>query len=759
MPLLRCPTVAALLFHLGVVMAVSHFAASLELSVNVSRHGTLVQSLLLFLYPVAYAFVGVGAVVEGWLRGGAAARGGTVDGPLRLAGLALLGFLFVALRTDLVGPTTGLVVAASALYGVALASWYTLLGMALARLVATAREGGPGSLGGAWGLHLLGLLAGYAANQWLVAHVGVHAMLVACALTLLVLPRLALPLLAAFLALGALTDLDGGLESLRSSYAGRASLALGNDRRGVLADATGDAEDEVLGGEADVVWRGWSPFSLFMLVERHQGKRRAGYYSGMYNFQFQWDLRDQDLSRRLALLQRSVYSLVQPEDRVVVVGTGGGRGLSLFPIPLHKGIRAVERDGAVIRLLRDLEPELNGGIYQQVDAMAADGRYAIESSGGGWDFIILESARYQPLLALCSASSPYYLYTREAIGGYLDKLAPDGMFAANFNRVGDGGRDNYLPHHVQRSLEAAGAHTAVLSVPRNMAASSERFLFLLASRSQARLDEAVAGVVAWGVDRADPADPRTRVHTEWTPRFEGVVPEWERWDLTDDRPFFGWWYLGPEGRRAMHLESAAVLLLVLLGLLAVAVPRGPPGRVGATAYFALLGVAHTGVQMATFFGFRSFYQDEITTMTRVVIALLAYGALGSWLAGRLVQRGRVPGLAVRVVGTGCLLGLHALGMRLLPFMSASLLWRELVGALALLPGGLLLGMFFPLGLARVHTGLVGRALLADALGTLATGALFFLVFLSFGRDAFLGVAVLAYLLAASVAWPRSGSGG
>jgi hypothetical protein len=159
--------------------------------------------------------------------------------------------------------------------------------------------------------------------------------------------------------------------------------------------------------------------------------------------------------------------------------------------------------------------------------------------------------------------------------------------------------------------------------------------------------------------------------------------------------------------------------------------------------------------MATFFAFRSFWNDEITTMTRVVIALLAYGALGAWLAGRLVQRGRLPGLLTRLALTAGLLGLHALGMRHLPFTSPSTVWREVCGALALLPGGVLLGTFFPLGLARVHERLVGRALLADALGTLATGALFFLVFLSFGRDAFLGVAVLAYLLAASVAWPRS----
>jgi hypothetical protein len=308
---------------------------------------------------------------------------------------------------------------------------------------------------------------------------------------------------------------------------------------------------------------------------------------------------------------------------------------------------------------------------------------------------------------------------------------------------------------VLRSLEAAGAHTAVLSVPRNIAAGSERFLFVLAARSEERLEEAVAGALTWGADRADPADPRSRIHTDWSPRFEGAVPEWDRWDLTDDRPFFGWWYLGPDGRRTMRLESAAVLLLVGLGLLAFAAPRGPPGRIRTAAYFALLGIAHTGVQMATFFAFCSFWNDEITTMTRVVIALLAYGALGAWLAGHLVRRGRLPGLLTRLALTAGLLGLHALGMRHLPFTSPSTVWREVCGALALLPGGVLLGTFFPLGLARVHERLVGRALLADALGTLATGALFFLVFLSFGRDAFLGVAVLAYLLAASVAWPRS----
>lgn len=743
----RLPALATL-FLLGLLMAVSHYAASLELSVNISQHGTLVQSVLLFLYPLSYAFVGVGAVVDHrWLR-----REGHPGGSrwvLRLAGLSILSFLVLALRINGLGPSVFGLVASITLSTLSLSAWFLLLGVVLSQKLSVVKTIGPRVLAQGWAVHLFGLLLGYALNRTLIMDVGVNALLLSMGLALLALPRLSLPTLGVLVLLSLVFDMDSRVERLRDLNAVQFDRALGFDKMAhTPIDGSAGMGVTMAMHEANVVHRRWSPFALFMLSSQPSDTPRAQDYVGIYNFKHQWDVSPDLDTGTLGILKVAAYSIIEPDDQVMLIGAGGGRGLTFLSIDPHPGIIAVERDPAVIELFRDRAPELNDFLYQRITAVAADGRYAAESWPEPLDFLILESARYQPLMALCSASSPYYLYTREAFASYLNALADDGLLMVNFNRTGPDNKKNYLALQIVGALRELGATVDAVALDRNASRNDDdvTYVYIMASRDPDAVERAVQATLAAG--EASIPERRNSQHMVrgWEPTLSEKLAVLEQVELSDDRPFLGWFFLGPSGQRTMYVISGGILLLVLGGMLRLFRAERPQRTWNPTLFFVLIGLAHTGLQVASFYSWRSFFGDEISTMSRLLMAFLAFGALGSTLAGRyrVFLRRREVALSV----TAGALILHSLGLVFIPFESSTWWIREGYALLALFPGALLMGIFFPLGAIRAHASLMGRALLADALGVLSCYALFFLVFLPLGRWAFLGMACLTYLAAA-----------
>ncbi len=83
------------LLHLGLLIGLSHLAISLQLGVALAERNAMVRTIVLFVYPVAFATMGLGAV----LRRRFDDRFDTT-GLLRLGGISLLVFLGLALRTS-----------------------------------------------------------------------------------------------------------------------------------------------------------------------------------------------------------------------------------------------------------------------------------------------------------------------------------------------------------------------------------------------------------------------------------------------------------------------------------------------------------------------------------------------------------------------------------------------------------------------------------------------------------------------------------
>jgi hypothetical protein len=379
----------------------------------------------------------------------------------------------------------------------------------------------------------------------------------------------------------------------------------------------------------------------------------------------------------------------------------------------------VERDPGAGRFLSEIDPARNGGVFSEVTFQIADGRFAVETGPEQLDAIILESSRYQPAHAMLPASSAYFLHTKQALQTYLDRLAPGGVLIAEFTRVGESRSHVRVPAHVVRTLTELGAEIVVFRV------GTSESVIVIACKEAGSLTawaDAVRGSEAFELQEGWPA--------KWS--LEGPT-------LTDERPFAGWQAMRTrDRRRVVGVGGGLVLLTGLMGLgLHYRSRRRSWNAVG---WFFALGVAHTGLQLHAFHAWRTYFGDELRTVWWLIIAWLAYGAVGSALARRLAGN-RV------VLTTAGLLAAHLLLTALLPFSAGA--WTRVGYSLfALLPGGLLMGMWMPLGLSRADPDGLGVWLAADAVRTLAGAAALYLLMVPLGGTAYVVPAVLLYVLIA-----------
>jgi len=728
-------------------IGITHLAISLEISATLSYHHSLMQSLVLLIYPVAFVGVGVGALLEQRFF----ARRSTVL-LLRLAGVALGVLLVATLRANFLVAGSGELALAIAAHAGAMGAWFGLLGAALARGLRRARRAAFSA--GGWAAHLGGLLAGYVAGPAVVTAIGANAVLASTALSFALLPQIGVVVVvAAFLAADGVA-LDERLEELReiSNWSESRLTRFLDDNTGKVTGlpAAGTRRDAT-------VFRGWSHLAQVRVTER--GDRPQDGHLVFYNFKLQYPVQPFSLLERAAerdtelpmrdriqvrhrLSRRGVYAALPPGGRGVICGVGAGSPLLELPTEPHPGIVVVERDPVVVRFFSRQRPDLNGHAFAGLRALSGDGRRVIETAEQPLDAIILESARFQPHRVMSAALETQYLYTEDALRSYLERLKPTGTLVIEFNRMARRPVSEYLPTQALSALRRIGAAHRSASIDLGDAGR----VCIVASPTERGLESAFARMSAeWEDLRWE----------EWRPGF-GDDPIHD-YRLTDDKPFFAWITLRPEQRRTLLGIAAS---MVLIGSLAVVLVggrgRARSGDWNPTGYTFCIGIGHIAVQIATFVAYRSYFGDEVLTIMRVISYFLLFGAAGSLLSAKL--RHRTPGGALRFIAVVTIFGLHLVLLKSLPFHHSGAFGRELWAALTLMPGGLLMGVFFPLAIARSGAALVGRVVLVDALGTFVGYGLLFPSLLNHGTMTLGALGTLAYGLAAALYRPARGSG-
>ena len=146
---------------------------------------------------------------------------------------------------------------------------------------------------------------------------------------------------------------------------------------------------------------------------------------------------------------RVPYLLLDEPD-VVAIGLGGGADVLNALNNRAKSVVGVEINPMTVRAGRELFNDFNGDILNRpgVEAVVAEGRSFLRSRDTRYDLVEINSV--DTLSALSTGAyvlSESFLYTADAVDDYLEHLEPKGIFAM---AVGDLMSDQQQPRHTLR---------------------------------------------------------------------------------------------------------------------------------------------------------------------------------------------------------------------------------------------------------------------------------------------------------------------
>lgn len=498
------------------------------------------------------------------------------------------------------------------------------------------------------------------------------------------------------------------------------------------------------------------------------------------------------------------YHLLR-QPHVLVLGAGGGTSVLQALIHHASQIEAVDVDSRMVGLVRSRFSEFSGNLYRRPDVAIhiAEARSFVEASDARYDLIQVElmdafGAASSGLYGL----SESYLYTVEGLQAYLRRLQPGGMLALT--------RWITVPPRDLLKLAA----TAMTGLEREGVATPGQRLALIRGWQTGTLivknGDFTAGDIA--AIRAF-ADARS-FDVEWLPGLEreesnryNVLDQpyfydgfkalagaqrqdfiaRYKFDLTpasDDRPYFFHffrWQTLPEILRlkargglpllelgypillatllqAMLASAVLILLPLWLGLRGKSEMRAAAGKPATFAYFALIGFAFIFIEIAFIQKFTLYLGHPLYAVAVVLCAFLLFAGLGSRSAPHLLARlpvVRLPQAGWPVVGIALLVTLYLLASPLLMQIGMGLpdFVRVMTVAALIAPLAFLMGMPFPLGMARLDAAapaLLPWAWGVNACATVVGAALAALLALHVGFTGVASLALLGYMAAAAV---------
>ena len=441
---------------------------------------------------------------------------------------------------------------------------------------------------------------------------------------------------------------------------------------------------------------------------------------------------------------RTPYLLSDKPD-VLVIGVGGGIDMINALKQGARHVTGVELQRETVYLLKDYLRHYIGGLYDRpdVELIAAEGRHFVRKTNRLFDLIQITSVdtfAAQATGAYILAES--YLYTVEAEADLVSHLTTDGLLSMN---VGDFLYRDSLPPlatrlalNSYRALQRLGvSHPSehlmvVAAVKPGGLAQSESLLVKKSPFTAAEVETIKSFCAANGFDVLFAPPLQSPGHyplavalgTDEVARRELLDAAWFRLDAVyDDDPFFynvaKWRNFSPKKSATAQFPGSfigqvvLVLMLaqsVILGAVFIILPlaRGVRHEVSArdvapyVVYFLGLGIGFMFIEISFVQSFVLFLGSPTYALSVTIFALLLFSSIGSYCSSWFTDRAdwMLRRLAIVVA---CLIVAYAWGLTwafnaLLPLE----LWaRIMIAILAQMPLGLALGMFMPLGVARI----------------------------------------------------------
>jgi len=510
---------------------------------------------------------------------------------------------------------------------------------------------------------------------------------------------------------------------------------------------------------------------------------------------------DGDLGK-LAYLDAQTAALpyhLLARPHVLVLGAGGGSEVLRALRHDARRVAAVELDRRTTELMQHEFAGFSGGLYRRpdVDLHIAEARTFVARSRAHYDLIQLAlidsfSAAAAGVFALNEST----LYTVEAFEAYLDHLAPGGLLAVTrwiklpprdalklVATAADALGRRGIKHAARHIALIRGWKTSTLIV-KNEALTAPDLAAIRAFTGKHGFDFAWApGMAAAEANRFNRLEKPDfylgarallgAARADFLADYKFALAP-----ASDDRPYFFHGFkwaalpelltLGAGGGLALvewgYLILAATLvqaalasfILIVLPLWAGRRRRAgaslPWGRWRLAIYFLALGLGFMFIEMAFIQRFVLFLGHPLYAIAVVLAAFLVFAGLGSGYAERFARLGGVP---LIIAAIAVLAGLY---IGVLPMLLNALLAlpegaRIAIAILFIAPLAFLMGMPFPLGLARLAREapeLIPWAWGINGCASVVSAVLATLLAINLGFTAVVGCAIAIYLVAAAM---------
>lgn len=437
--------------------------------------------------------------------------------------------------------------------------------------------------------------------------------------------------------------------------------------------------------------------------------------------------------------------------RSLVIGVGGGIDLRYGLDEGASSILGIELNAGTVDLVGNRFRDLNDDIYHRegVEVRVGEGRSTLRRLDETFDVIELSGTdTYTAGTAGAYVLSESYLYTEEAMGDYFERLSPDRGTLGVIRLAYDPPRESLRLFAIALTqlrdrfgVEQPSRHAAVIleEVDHERENLVVRFTGSVFSR-QPLSPETIAryqlagSYDTWsvhylpGVTSADsPFAQLAQAIDEGTEeQFYANYP-FEVAPVADDSPFFfhfhGWSDLfqfggadeweeltgGPIGLEILATLLAQTSLLVILLVLApLLLLKGggerPKGILRHLIYFLALGAGFMFLEISTMQRLVLYLGAPTYSLTVTLFCFLLFAGLGSLFAGRFEDN---PTASLKRILPILCVAIALLIIFQQPLLDATLelglTSRILIVAATLAPVNFLMGMPFPLGLARLRS--------------------------------------------------------
>jgi hypothetical protein len=485
----------------------------------------------------------------------------------------------------------------------------------------------------------------------------------------------------------------------------------------------------------------------------------------------------------------------------LILEPGGGWDALMALAGGAESVTVVERNPLVLHVLQDEYHRFTSGLYDdpRVTVVQSEGRVYVERTAERYGVIIVSlSDTFHPVTSGAYSLGEDYLYTVEAMAGYFDRLAPDGLLVVTRWLQTPPTESLRMLGTLIEALEASGieepeAHLAAFRSLRTITFVVGRQPFDEGELARLRAFAEARGYDLVWLPGIRPGEVNLRNRLPEPAYYNAFVAlladpdsfvrdyEYDIRPATDDRPFFAhyfrlrqtpdvfaslgrtWQPFGGSGYfvlAALLIVAGALAALFILGPLAVgrlpsaashAQGVAPPAvRAWGLLYFLTLGLGFLFVEIPLAQRFVLYWGEPVIALAVVLFAILLFSGLGSLTAPRWPLRGALGALVVMILIMPPLLGWA---------FRVTLGWpaagKLLVTLLMLAPPGLLMGVPFARGtqlVERMLPGLVPWAWAINGSASVISGVLAMMLALSWGYAVVLWVGAGAYAAALGAGW-------